>query len=178
MSRHILGVDIIATANEEIFHLFDTSAYAQGLGVTCPRLEISIPGYKKIRVLEPAPYFNLALNGITLDLISAQTDTLPALPDGIYHLKYSVSPNEYVVTELDYLRTTSFDGRLNDARCSIGLGPCAPDQDAQSNLDQLQEITHYMNAAKAAVMNCFDNDKGMALYTYAVKLLALYSSTC
>lgn len=178
MARHILGVDVIATNNTGIIHLFDTSAYASGLGITCPRMEITIPGFKKPRVFEPIHYFNLSLNALTLGIVSAEANILPPLPDGVYQINYSVSPNDRTLISFDHLRTTAFDKAMNIARCKIGLNTCSPSQDIEDNLASLQEIAHYAASATAAVSTCNDTKKGMALFTYALKLLHLYTSTC
>lgn len=179
MGRHILGVDVIPTVNDQILHLFDTSAYTDGLTVTCPRLEISIPGFRTPRLLEPVQNFNLTLNGILLDLISPETDFLPPLPDGVYHIKYSISPNDKVYVEFDHLRTVNFEKRLFQQRCELNMSTCSPTEEIHENLKKLREIDDYLKAAVASVEICEeDPEKGIALFIYTKKLFDRYFKTC
>lgn len=169
--KHILGVDVIPTNNEQILHLFDTSVYAEGLGVTCKRLEVNIPGFKKAKLIEPDSHFNLALNGVDLGIIDPETTELPALPDGFYHIKYSVSPNELVFVEFDYLRTVSFNKELFKLRCGLQMGSCIPSESIHKKLKLFGEIEDYLKAAIASVEYCDDVDRGLELFIYAKKLL-------
>lgn len=179
MARHILGVEVIPTVNDSILHLFDSSVYSESLGVTCNRLEISVPGFRTPRLLEPLKLFNLAINGIVLDLISPETDVLPPLPDGVYHIKYSVSPNEEVYVEFDHLRTTAFDRQILKARCELNMGSCSPSEDIREDLKTLREIDDYVKAAVASVEVCEEEvEKGLGLFIYAKKLLDRYSKHC
>lgn len=175
MARHILGVDVIPTNNDQILHLFDTSAYAGQLEITCPRLEIYVPGFKTPRLLEPIAYFNLAINAITLDLVSPDSSLLPALPDGIYHIKYSISPNDLVDVEFDYLRTTIFEKELFRLRCALDIDQCTPSSETGSKLKLIQEMDEYLKAAVAAVEHCDDVEQGLTLFIYAKKLYERYT---
>lgn len=178
MSRHILGVDVVPTNNDKILHLFDTSSYAEGLGITCPRLEVTIPGFRTARLLEPEDGFNVSLNGITLDLISPAAEYLPPLPDGLYHIKYSISPNDLVYVEFDYLRTVIFDNLLFKERCELDLCDHTPLPEVKEKLKAINEIEDYVKAAKGAVSACDDLDKAHDLFVYAKTLLERYSSSC
>lgn len=178
MSKHILGVDVIPTNNVNILHLFDTSVYAENLGKTCLYLEIALPGFKEIRLVEPNPNFNLSLNAITLSLISETSDYLTPLPDGVYHIRYSVSPNDKVWVELDHLRTTCFDQQMFEQRCNIKLNACSPGEDILEQLKELQEIDNYLKAAIAKVEYCEEIDRGVELFNYARKLLDRYINQC
>lgn len=175
MARHILGVDVIPTNNDEILHLFDTSSYAKGLDVTCGRLEILVPGFRYAKIIDPVPYFNLAINAKDLELVPQSASALPALPDGIYNIKYSVSPNELVYTEFDFLRTQSFEIDLLNARCDIDLDTCTPSSDIIDQLKKLRDIEDYIKAAQGAVYGG-DLEKGAALYMYARTLFERFKN--
>jgi hypothetical protein len=178
MSKHILGVDVIPTNNVNILHLFDTSVYAEGLGKTCLYLEITLPGFKEVRLVEPNPNFNLSLNAITLSLIPQDADYLSPLPDGVYHIRYSVAPNDKVWVELDHLRTTSFDQQMFEQRCDIKLNACSPMEEVTEQLKQLQEVDNYLKAAIAKVEICDEVSKGIELFTYAKRLLDRQTNHC
>ena len=179
MGKHILSVDIIPTNNDQVMHLFDTSFYAEGLTVTCSRLEIYVPGFNTPRLLEPVKDFNLSINATTLDLVSPELGYLPALPDGVYTIKYSVSPNEYVFTVFNHFRVTTFQKELLKERCALNLNVCAPSEDVVESLKKIQEIENYLLAAVASVEVCNeDPDKGIILFSYAKKLFNRYKKTC
>lgn len=178
MRRHILDVDIIPTNNEAVLHLFDTSVYDDNLTVTCARLEISIPGFKYTRLIEPAQNFNLAINAIDLELVDEGVEFLPPLPDGIYHIVYSISPNNEVYIEFDHLRSTMFERRLMIERCRLNLDDGGASEDIVEKLKIINEIENYLKAAIASVTVCEDSEKGLALFIYANQLLTRYSKTC
>lgn len=168
--KHILGIDVIPTNNEQILHLFDTSMYAEGLGITCRNLEIIIPGFRNEKVINTVAYFNLALNAVDLGIIGSASSELPALPDGIYHIKYSVSPADKVYVEFDHLRTVSFNKDIFLYRCKLNLGSCTPSTEIHKSLRDINEVEDYLKSAIAAVEYCEDSDVGIELYFYAKKL--------
>lgn len=172
MYSHILGVDVIPTTDENILHLFDTSDYAEFLGKTCARLEIRVPGFRDIRVFEPSPYFNLALNTKHLKLIPEGATVLSPLPDGVYFIRYSLSPNESTFVEFEHLRTTQFECALNEFRCTLKLQCGLPDNNTTKILDDLQMVDHFLKAAKASVDYCGEYEKGTELFNYAKKLFS------
>lgn len=179
MSRHILSVDVIPTNNPQILHLFDTSAYVAALGVGCGRLEITLPGFKYARLIESVANFNVSINAIDLDIVDVQCDVLPNLPDGVYHIKYSISPNDHVFIEFDFLRTTSFEIEIFYARCALDLTSATASEDTKTKLLSLRTIEDYLKAAIASVNICAeDPTKGMTLFLYAKKLLDRYNATC
>lgn len=172
MFIHTLGIDIIPTCDENVLHLFDTSDYAEFIGKTCAKLEISIPGFKDIRVLEPSPLFNLALNSKDLKISPENYSYLSALPDGVYFIRYSLSPSDKVFVEFEYLRTVQFERSLGEFRCMLKLQCGLPDNDVLNQLKELEMIEHYLKAAKANVDYCGDYEKGMDLFSYAKKLFS------
>jgi hypothetical protein len=101
------------------------------------------------------------------------------LPDGIYIIKYSVSPNEYVYVEYNHLRETKALNKVESVYCDLDLGTCDPPMQIKQKLEKIQFIQQYLKAAKAYVEYCRQPKKGMELYNYAVKLLdKLTCSSC
>ncbi len=91
--------------------------------------------------------------------------------DGIYIIKYSVSPNDLVYVEYNHLRITKALTRYNKAMCDLDLAACDPPAKVKEKLDKLMMIRMYLDAAKAKVEFCHEPQKGMTLYNYAIKLL-------
>jgi hypothetical protein len=101
------------------------------------------------------------------------------LPDGIYVIKYSVSPNDIVYVEYNHLRITKALQKYDALLCELELPPCSPAPDKKLRLAELMEIKGYLEAAKATVEVCHNAEKGMALYNYALKRLdKLNCTTC
>lgn len=175
MSRHVLSLEVPDTLNKCIFRVVDTSVYDPNIAVTCPLLQITLPGFiHPVNFSSPqiTPGFIANLTACDLGIQVAECNTVFFdIPDGIYIIKYSVEPKEYVFVEYNHLRVTCALNRLNKVRCAINLGPCEPSTDVLQKLQQIGLIEQYIKAAKAYVEDCHDPKRGMELYSYAVKLI-------
>jgi hypothetical protein len=171
MIRHTLSLEIPDVKNPMILRLVDTSQYGEGLPVDCGTLQITLPGHMTAVVLDVTPGFIGNITGSDLGLGNT------ALPDGVYTIRYSVSPNDKVWVEYDHLRTTGVLTRYYEQLCRLALENCeAPADVKQRGLD-LQHIKLYLDAAKAKVEYCHQVHHGMELVAYAEKLLKRYSTT-
>lgn len=176
MAKHVLSLEAPDTLNLCQLRVVDTSLYNEDVEVKCPLLEITLPGFNySVNLEEPdiAPGFMLNLTACDLEI---QTEcngaTYNTLPDGIYVIKYSVSPNEHVYVTYNHLRMTKALTMYYDALCELDLGACEPDKKLEKKLDELHQIRMYLDAAKAKVEICHEPRKGMELYKYAFKLLS------
>lgn len=150
----------------------DTSFYASDLQVDCATLSIVSPGFNQPRNIEVLQGFNLPLNACTLGLQSTgcQQNTHP-LPDGIYTIRYSVSPNDKTFVEYQHLRITQTNNRYYNLLCELEMGACEPDADIKDRLEELSLIKSFIDAAVAKVEYCHEPEKGMELLAYAKKRL-------
>lgn len=175
MAKHVLSLEAPETLNLCQLRIVDTSVYADNVAVKCPLLQITLPGFSyAVNLEEPtiAPGFMLNLTACDLEVQTAGCGTrFDTLPDGIYVIKYSVSPNEYVYAEYNHLRRTKALIRYNELLCDLDLGACEPDAKKTKKLNELLRIKQYLDAAKAKVEICHEPAKGMELYNYALKLL-------
>ena len=172
LNRHVLSLEAPDTANAKIFRLVDTSSYSGVLKVDCERLEILVPGYNTPVTIEVTKGFNLSLTSIDLTLSSNE---LLDLPDGLYIVRYSVSPNDKVYVEYNILRVTGTMNCYMNQLCRLRIGACEPPPDVKEKWKDLAEIRNYIEAAKIKTEWCGDGDAGIALLTYADKLLAKYA---
>lgn len=171
ITRHILSLDAPESTNDKIIRLVDTSAYSPALEVKCPRLEILIPGHATPVVIDTTHGFMLALNSVDLAL----TDSEPApLPDGVYVVRYSVSPNEKVWIEYNILRTTGTINKYMDQLCRLRIDACEPEQAVLDKWKDLEMIYRFIRAATIKVEWCGASKEGMRMLTYAGKLLDRY----
>ena len=183
MAQHVLMVEAPDTMNQCILKLVDSSIYSSLTPLTCPLLQVTVPGFNQpVNFTDAtiAPGFILNLTACDLELQTSQCGTVYSnLPDGIYIIKYSVSPNEYVFVEYNHLRITCAMHKYQEILCSLDLGACLPPDKTQTVMDQLGVIRRYLEAAKAHVEWCHNPKKGMELYRYAVKLLEkILCTTC
>lgn len=183
MAQHVLSLEAPNTLNKCILRVVDTSVYSDQIPVICPLLQITMPGFSTpAQIVEPQlePGFILNLTACDLGVQSTGCGSYyNELPDGIYIIRYSVSPNEYVYAEYNHLRITKALNKVEGIYCDLDLGTCEPPQTLLDKLNKIRLIEQYLTAAKAMVETCHQPNKGMDLYTYATKLLdKMTCSTC
>jgi len=175
--RHILALDIPDTACENILRIWDASVYGEGLDIDCPRLDIYLPGFSlPIYYTEDdglAPGFTLNLSTTDLGITAANTDP-STFPDGLYRIRYSVSPNETVYVEYYHLRVTHLMNAYYKEVCKIQLQACEPTAEQHQRMHDLRYIKMYIEAAKSKAENCHAPTQAMEMYQYAEKLLGKY----
>lgn len=172
MANHVLSLEVPDVMNACVLKMFDTSVYAPSMPVICPTLNITLPGFNYSVELPVTENFNLSITACDLNLQTTNCGTSYLnLPDGIYVIKYSVSPNEYVYVEYNHLRITQALIKWNELMCDLDISDCEPSTRTQSKLDQLRKIKLYLEAAKAKVETCHEPKKGMKIYDYAMLLL-------
>jgi hypothetical protein len=182
MAQHILSLEAPDTLNGCVLRIVDTSIYNSMIPVKCPALWVTPPGFNtSVQFTDSAgdgsnvvlsPGFMLNLTACDLEMQSSGCGTYyNDLPDGIYPIKYSVSPNEYVYVEYNHLRITKALIKIQKIYCDLDLGACDPPAVVDEKLKKIRLIQQFLYAAKAQVEYCLHAKKGMELYNYAVKLL-------
>ena len=179
MANHKLSLEIPETGTDWVMRILDTSAYADSLPIDCPIIEITAPGFRySVQIGEDSGLrynFNLNLTACELELQTQNCGTdFSALPDGIYVIKYSVSPNDTVYVEYNHLRMTKAMMAYQEVLCDLDVAACEPAADVEKKLKDLRMIRMYLDAAKAKVEVCHEPTKGMELYSYAMKLLSKF----
>jgi hypothetical protein len=177
---HQLFVDVPHTNNPRVFRLFDTSIYSDMLAVNNGVLQITPPGFNTPKSISILPNFNLVLNACSLGLQSVDCgDTSEMIPDGIYIIKYSVSPNDQVYVEYNHLRVTQFLNKYNQKLAELEMAACEPPADVKAQLEELRLIKSFIDAAKVKVEYAHENAEAMNLLIYAQKrLMKLDCTTC
>jgi hypothetical protein len=175
-SKHQLSLEVPETNNCSVFRVLDTSLYTSELDVTCGTLQITSPGFNEPVSIEVLPSFNLILNACTLGIQSSGCGTTSErLPDGIYVVKYSVSPNDKVYVEYYYLRVCQILNKYFNQLCRLELAACEPAADVKDQLNELTMIKSFIDAAKAKVEVCESPQQGMDLLMYAQKRLQKFA---
>jgi hypothetical protein len=93
--------------------------------------------------------------------------TQEKIPDGVYIIKYSVSPNSKVYVEYNHLRVTRLLTTYYEVLCDLEVQACQPDSEKQSLLAEMSYIRTVIDAAVANVEYCQSAAHGMQLYNYA-----------
>ena len=93
------------------------------------------------------------------------------IPDGIYIIRYSVSPNTKVFVEYNHLRVTSLMTEYYKVLCDLDVQACQPESRKQSLLDEMNFIRTLIDAAVANTEYCESAAQGMQLYNYAKQRL-------
>jgi len=178
-SKHQLSLDIPETNNCQVFRVFDTSLYTDDLEVTCGTLQITSPGFNEPVNIEVLPGFNLILNACTLGIQSSGCGSISQrLPDGIYTIRYSVSPNDKVYVEYQYLRVCQTLNKYFNFLCKLEMAACEPQADVKADLEELRMIRSFIDAAKVKVEYCASPQQGMDLFLYAQSRLQKFGKDC
>jgi hypothetical protein len=172
MANHVLSLEIPTVSNPCVLKIFDTSVYSPLVAIFRPRLEIVVPGFTYTSELSFIPESSPTLTACDLGL---QTENCGSsyvnLPDGIYGIKYAVDPECKVYVQYNHLRITCALNRYEKILCTLSIANCDPPAKIKEKLKQLHLIRMYLDAAKAKVETCHENQEGMTLFNYAVKLL-------
>ena len=178
-SKHQLSLEIPETNNCQVFRIFDTSLYTEDLEITCGTLQITSPGFNEAVNIEVLPNFNLVLNACSLGIQSSNCGTTSQrLPDGIYTIRYSVSPNDKVYVEYQYLRVCQTLNKYFNFLCKLEMAACDPQPDVKADLEELRLIKSFIDAAKVKVEHCESPQQGMDLFLYAQSRLQKFGKDC
>jgi hypothetical protein len=178
MANHVLSLEVPTVMNSCILKIFDTSVYTSSIPVTCPTLDVTVPGFAYSTEITGTAMSNFVTYGhITLTACDLQLQTVNCgtqyvnIPDGVYIIKYSVSPNTSVYVEYNHMRISQALNLYNKILCDVDANACEPPFKIKQRLEELRLINMYLQAAVAKVETCHEPQKGMSLYNYAMKLL-------
>lgn len=170
-----LGVDKFEDSNPKTFRLLDASEYNPDIEVNNALLEITPPGFNTT-VLKVDPKFNIVINASLLNILKVKTySKLPNLPDGIYKIKYSINPNNKTAIEENYFRLTLLNQKYYKAVYTLLSKKCDMHlSDFEAQKREIIWIREVIDAAKFAVEEVCDTQKGIEFYSEANDLLNTY----
>ena len=167
-SKHILSLEIPAVSNCDLLCIKDTSQYSSELAVDCEELLITLPGFSVPVLIKVDKDFDMCLTACTMALQTTGCGTTQEnIPDGVYIIKYSVSPNSKVYVEYNHLRVTRLLTTYYEVLCDLEVQACQPESEKQSLLAEMSYIRTVIDAAVANVEYCQSAAHGMQLYNYA-----------
>ena len=177
-SKHQLSLELPDTNNIKVLRLFDTSLYAEDLAIDCGTLRITSPGFNLPVAIEILKGFNIVLNACSLGLQRTNCqDASQPIPDGVYVINYSVSPNSSVFVEYNHLRTAQTMNQYYNILASLELAACDPEPEIKEKLAELRMIKSFIEAARGKVEYAHEPEAGMELFSYAKKRLSKLVST-
>ena len=172
-NKHVLSLEIPTVSNCELLCIKDTSQYSSELAVDCEELLITLPGFSVPALIKVDKGFDMCLNACVLTLQTTECGTVQqALADGIYIIRYSVSPNATVFVEYNHLRVTAILSEYYQVLCDLDIQACQPETRKQELLAEMNFIRTLIDAAVANVEYCQSSAQGMQLYTYAKQRLS------
>ncbi len=159
-----LNLAILPTYDSKVMMIGDISTYPTGWNIVSPTVEITIPSFS-IKTIPFTAQSVMVLNTIVLDL----STELMSLPDGLWKVKYSISPAlTYNVTKT-FLRVDKLYTAFDEAFLKLDMMEC----DLQLKREQFKTLYHiefYIQGAIAAANNCADK-LAVSLYNKAGKMI-------
>jgi hypothetical protein len=180
MERHQLALDIPDTLTGCIFRVVDASIYSDVAPVECLKIDITPPGFStsyEVTDLEPGFLKNISACELGLQTTNCG-NTYNDFPDGVYVVRYSVSPNDTVYVEYNHLRVTAALNKINDLLCCLDVQGCDPQGPLKEKLKEVQLLQTMLKAAKATVEYCHKPSRGMDIYNYVYGRLKKLSCGC
>ena len=180
MEKHQLALDIPNTLNKCIFRVVDVSIYSDLVPVECGTLYITPPGFTtSYKITDLDVDFTENITACQLGLQTTNCgNTYNDFPDGVYVVRWSVSPNDLVYVEYNHLRITTALNKINDLLCCLDTPACEPTTEIKNKLKEVQLLQTMLEAGKAAVEYCHTPGKGMDMYNYVMKKLNKLSCGC
>ena len=162
-----LDILVVPTYNTLTLGIVDASTYpTTPPSVTNPTIEITVPGFDVAVLPFSVNNFNIFTSS-NLG-ISPSGESQP-LPDGVYHLKYSVSPAYDNFVEKTIIRVDKLQERFDEAFMKLDMMECDRAIKKQAKVD-LDSIYYFIQGAIAAANNCAIVEANK-LYNQAQKML-------
>ena len=176
--KHVLSLNIPDTMNDWSLTIHDTSIYVENMPISCLTLQVLMPGFTTASTFTASSVppleagFIRHLTACDLEVLCESCGSVyNCLPDGIYVIRYSVSPTDLVYVEYNHLRIVQAMKLYQQHLCDLELQACAIPADKKARFDELMEIKGFLDSAKAKVDYCHEPSKGMELYNYALSRL-------
>lgn len=178
---HKLNISVEdSTVNNKYIYVEDLSEWDEVLDIRYRRLQVH-PPYLDNYIIVPFPNDKkLALSSVSMDL----SKTLEDLPDGLYKIHYSVSPNDKVFIEYGHYRVAKLMNRVLskmaslDFDCDNGIDQCG-NVELDKQADTLLHIWMLLKGAQAVGKDCYKAEKAKDLYKQASREYdKLFDETC
>ena len=160
-----LDILVLPTYNKMLLGVADASTYVTT--PVNPTIEITVPSFGTVVLPFTVNNYNL-FNSESLGITATGAALVP-LPDGIYKLKYSITPAITNYVEKTILRVDQLQERFDEAFMKLDMMECDKAIKTQSKVD-LNTIYFFIQGAIAAANNCA-LETATTLYNQAQKML-------
>lgn len=162
-----LDLVYLDTHRADSFAIADTSVYPSGFTPVNPTMEITVPGFAP-KSITFTPSSIQVYNSNSLGITCPECEN-SNLPDGVYKVKYTMTPAYQYYVERSFMRTNMIYAKLDSYFLKLDFMQC--DQaikEAQKKV--LDTIEFFIEGAIAAADKCMDS-KAMELYNTANSML-------
>lgn len=142
---------VVPTYNTLTMGIIDASVYpTTPPDVTSPTLEITPPGFDVAVIPFNVDDYNVITSS---NLGITSTGVNQPLPDGVYHIKYSIAPAYQNYVEKSIMRTDKIQEKFDEAFMKLSMMECDGAIKKQSKED-LSSIYFFIQGSIAAANNC------------------------
>lgn len=158
---------VVPTYNTFTLGIADASTYPTSPLVTAPTIEINVPTYGIVSLPFTINDFNI-FNSASFGMTQVGEPLVP-LPDGVYYIKYSVSPAYENFVEKNIMRVDRLQERFDEAFMKLDMMECDRAIKMQQKVD-LNSVYFFIQGSIAAANTCAI-DQANTLYTQASRML-------
>lgn len=162
-----LEILVVPTYNTLTLGIADASTYPVSPAVTSPTIEITVPGFGMVSLPFNINDFNI-FNSASLGLTAVGDPLLP-LPDGVYYLRYSVTPAYINYVERTIIRVEQLQEKFDNAFMKLDMMECDLAIRRQQKVN-LNSIYYFIQGSIAAANTCAV-DTSNKLYAQANNML-------
>lgn len=142
---------VVPTYNTLTMGIIDASTYPDNPPVvTSPTLEITPPGFDVAVIPFEVDDYNV-ITSSNLGITSVGVNQ--PLPDGVYHIKYSIAPANVNFVEKSIMRADRIQEKFDEAFMKLDMMECDGAIKRQSK-ENLSSIYFFIQGAIAAANNC------------------------
>ena len=142
---------VVPTYNTLTMGIIDASTYPDNPPVvTSPTLEITPPGFDVAVIPFEVDDYNV-ITSSNLGITSVGVNQ--PLPDGVYHIKYSIAPANVNFVEKSIMRTDRIQEKFDEAFMKLDMMECDGAIKRQSK-ENLSSIYFFIQGAIVAANNC------------------------
>lgn len=165
-----LDLLLIDTHTPYALAIGDFSTYPANYTPVSPTLYICAAGWPEV-TLEFTPNSVNVYNSENLCITAAGED-LVALPDGLYHIKYTINPAYQNFVNKTFLKIDNLQEKFDTAFMKLDMMECDMAIKKQRKIE-LDTINYYIQGAIAAANKCAD-DLSIKLYRKADVMLTQF----
>lgn len=175
-----LDLTIIPSYSSALLIVADISQYPTGFNISTPTIEITPPGFI-MKSIAFTPQNVQIYNAESLDITCDDCTSFP-LPDGIWKIKYSVTPAYLYFVEKNFLRVDKLIEKYDTAYLKLDILQCDQTFKREQKY-KLDLINAYIEGAIASANKCALK-QAMDLYNRADRELTSFlknfdhSSSC